>query len=228
MKISIIIPVFNEKEFIVEILEKVEQVNFLGLEKEIVVVDDCSTDGTRHILEGLQQQYKVFFHDKNQGKGAALKTGFKNSTGDIFAIQDADLEYDPNDLKKLVEAVLSGETEVVYGSRMIAKNPIGHYAFYLGNKVISFLTRLLYGVTLTDVETCYKVFKKEVLEHLSLQENDFGFEVEFTAKVLKNNIKIKELPISYNPRKFSQGKKISWRDGLKAIWLLFKFRFTNA
>ena len=227
MKVSVIIPVFNEKDFIVTILDKLEQVSFFPAVKEVVIVDDCSTDGTKTILENFQDKYKIIFHHKNQGKGAALKTGFKNATGDIIAIQDADLEYNPQDLKKLVVVILAEEAQVVYGSRMTAKNPVGHYAYYLGNKLISLLTRILYGSKLTDVETCYKVFKKEILDNLNLEEDDFGFEVEFTAKVLKSGLTIKELPISYNPRKFSQGKKISWQDGIKAIGLLFKYRFSN-
>lgn len=224
MKVSIVIPVYNEKEFVLKILEKIKQVDFNGLGKEIILVDDFSTDGTREILAELGPDYKVIYHDKNKGKGGALQTGFKSVTGDIVAIQDADLEYDPQDLVKLVELITTKQAQVVYGSRMSGKNPIGHIAYYAGNQLISWVTRVLYGVKLADVETCYKVFRKEVLEKLSLTQNDFGFEIEFTVQVLKNKFAIKELPISYAPRKFAEGKKINWVDGVKAIWLLFIYK----
>jgi len=224
MKISIIVPVFNEKEFILKILEKVSQVDFPGLDKEIIIVDDGSTDGTRELLKQVQDKYKIIFHEKNLGKGAALRTGFQAATGEIIAIQDADLEYQPTELPKLTEPILTGKTQVVYGSRMIGNNPIGHRRYYLGNVVISWLASILFGKKLSDVETCYKVFNRKLLEKFDLEQNDFGFEVELTAKLLKNKISIIELPISYTPRKFMQGKKINWADGVKAIWLLFKYR----
>ena len=224
MKVSIVIPAYNEKNFILKILEKVDQVNFSGLEKEVLIIDDYSTDGTREILKTVTSA-KVIFHSKNLGKGAALATGFSHCSGDIIAIQDADLEYNPHDLVKLVAIVASGQVPIAYGSRMIGNNPTGHYAYYAGNLVISWLARLLYGVKLTDIETCYKVFKKEVLSAMTLSEPGFGFEIQFTVNALKNHFTIKELPITYSPRKFNEGKKISWRDGLAAIWLLLKYRF---
>ncbi len=226
IKLSIVVPVYNEKNYIINILKKVRELNIENVEKEIIVVDDKSTDGTADILKSLNNDdYKIIFSQKNEGKGSALRKGFLQATGDIIAIQDADLEYDPKDLKKLVEEILSGREKVVYGSRMTGNNPIGHISYYIGNKLISFLANFLYQNKISDVETCYKVFKAEIIKNLKLQQNDFAFEVEVTAKILKQGIKIKELPISYNPRKFSEGKKIKWIDGVKAILLLIKYRF---
>ncbi|MFA6382761.1 MAG: glycosyltransferase family 2 protein [Candidatus Buchananbacteria bacterium] len=222
-KISIVIPVYNEKDYILKTLERVEKLSFSGLEKEIIVVDDGSTDGTTEILKSLESKYKIIYQN-NGGKGAALRAGFTTSTGEIIAIQDADLEYDPAEIVRLIKPIIDGKSEVVYGSRMLGHNPIGHRRYYLGNELISWLTNVLYRSHLTDVETGHKVFKKSILENLNLQENDFGFEVEFTAKILKNQIPILELPISYAPRKFDEGKKINWQDGLKALWLLVKYR----
>ena len=224
MKVSVVMPVYNEKEFILPALDRLAAINFPGLDKEVIVVDDGSTDGTKELLLKRQTE-KVFFHQKNLGKGAALMTGFAQCSGDIIAIQDADLEYDPNDLVKLVELVASGQAPVAYGSRMMGKNPVGHYAYYLGNKLISLVTRILYGAALTDVETGYKVFRKDVLDSVALSEPRFGFEIQFTVNVLKSHLVIKELPIKYAPRQFSQGKKIGWRDGVEALWLLIKYRF---
>jgi len=230
-KISIIIPVYNEKKYILNILQKVKDSSYLNFEKEIVVVDDGSSDGTTELLKNLsnysQGDYKVVFHKKNLGKGAALKTGFKNSSGDIIAIQDADLEYNPEDIAQLLLPIANGSVLVVYGSRMTGNNPIGHYSYYFGNILISKITNLLYRSKLTDVETCYKVFNRQVLSDINLIQNDFAFEVEFTAKLLKNKVKIIEVPISYSPRKFNEGKKINWTDGVKAIWFLIKYRFKN-
>jgi len=225
MKLSIIIPVYNEKKYILEVLKRVEELTLDNLKKEIVIVDDGSTDGTKELLKPLAHKYKIIFHEQNQGKGAALKTGFKNSQGDIIAIQDADLEYHPSDLAKLVQPIVTGQTLVVFGSRMLGNNPIGHWRYYFGNRAISWLTNFLYKAKLTDVETCYKVFHRQVLDNIKIEHNCFGEEVEFTTKLLKNKISILELPISYSPRKFDEGKKISWRDGVKALWLLIKYRF---
>lgn len=222
--ISIVIPVYNEKKYILEILKRVEAVE-INLEKEIIIVDDGSNDGTSEILAQLKDRYKILFHEKNLGKGAALKTGFTQASGEIIAIQDADLEYDPRELAKLVEPILQDQTQVVYGSRIKGKNKIGHLRYYLGNILISAWANVLYGQRLSDVETCYKVFKKEVLDKIEIESLDFGFEAEFTAKVLKNKFSIIELPISYQPRSFKEGKKICWRDGIKALWLLIKYRF---
>lgn len=227
MKVSLVIPVYNEKPLILKVLAKVDQVVFPSLEKEVVIVDDCSTDGTREILQGLKYsgKYQIIFHDINQGKGAAVLTGLQQCTGDIIAIQDADLEYDPHDLVKLVGLIVSGQTFIAYGSRMMGDNPKGHWAYYLGNQMISWVAQLLYGTKITDVETCYKVFHKKVLHSIDLSEKDFGFEIQFTVNALKNKFLIQELPIQYYPRQRDEGKKICWHDGVKAIWLLFKYRF---
>ncbi len=224
-KVSIVVPVYNEKKYILKILEKLDQLSLPNIEKEIVVVDDGSTDGTREILKSTGTKYKIIFQSKNLGKAEALKTGFKNCSGEIIVTQDADLEYNPADIAKLIQPVIRGEFAVVYGSRMIARNPIGHIFYYWGNRLISTFTRFFYQHRITDVETGYKVFKKDILQKIHLVESGFGFEAEFTAKVLRSKIKILELPISYSPRKFSEGKKISWRDGIKALWLLIKYRF---
>ncbi|NUM25917.1 MAG: glycosyltransferase family 2 protein [Candidatus Buchananbacteria bacterium] len=224
--LSIVIPVYNEKKYIAEILNKVDRLEITGLDKEVVIVDDGSTDGTIDLLKMINRpNWRVIFSEHNQGKGAALRQGFKHTTGDIVAIQDADLEYSPPDLEPLVQAIVRGQAKVAYGSRMISKNPVGHLSYYLGNKLISWLAQVLYRAQITDVETCYKVFSGPLLRQLSLRQNDFGFEVEVTAKVLRQGIKILELPISYRPRQFNEGKKISWIDGCKALWLLIVYRF---
>ena len=225
-KLSIVIPVYNEQEYIAEILKRVGELAVPGVSKEIIVVDDGSTDTTADILKNLNpQHYRVVFHPTNQGKGAALRTGFAQATGDVIAIQDADLEYNPEDLPQLVIPVLAGAAKVVYGSRLSRPNPIGYRAYYLGSKLISMVTSLLYHTELTDVETGYKVFDASVLKPLKLEQNDFAFEVEVTAKLLRQGVKIIERPISYAPRQFYQGKKINWTDGVKALWLLVKYRF---
>lgn len=223
--VSIVIPVYNERLYIDQVLKRTMTVLFPGCDKEIIVVDDCSTDGTDQVLAPWSSRCIIIRHQRNRGKGAALRTGFEHCSGDIIAIQDADWEYQPKDLVPLVAAVNSGQTLVAYGSRLIAQNPVGHFFYYWGNKVISLLTTVLYGVWLTDVETGHKVFKRSALAGLALEQNDFGFEIEVTAKLLRRGIHIVELPTSYAPRKFSQGKKINWRDGVKAIWLLIKYRF---
>ena len=224
-KITILIPVFNELNTLCKILEKVESIDFYGLEKEIILIDDYSTDGTRELYKDLN--YKVLYHDKNMGKGAALRTGFKEATGDIVTIQDADLEYNPNDLLPLVKAVLDNEADVVYGSRFlnIDKSKNFMLTHYLGNKMLTVITNILYGAKLTDMETCYKVFKAEYVKNLDIKSNRFDFEPEITAKILKRGAKLKEIPITYEARSFDEGKKISWKDGFAAIFALVKFRF---
>lgn len=223
-KISILIPVYNEKDSLVEILKRVEAVDF-GLDKEIIIVDDNSTDGTKELYKNLK--YKVIRHQRNLGKGAALRTGLRDATGDVIIIQDADLEYNPEDYKALVEMIIKDVADVVYGSRLADNRNHENFLFlsFLANVTLSWLTRLLYGTCITDMETCYKAFRASVIKDISIKSNRFDFEPEITAKILKKDIRFIELPISYNARKTSEGKKITWRDGLQAIFTLFKYRF---
>ena len=226
-KISILIPVYNEAGTLETILEEVENADFCGLEKEIILIDDYSTDGTRDIYQKLP--YKIFYHDYNQGKGAALRTGFKNATGDIIVIQDADLEYDPSDYSPLIKLILDGHADVCYGTRLAGGKPSRSFMFthLLGNKFLSLLTNILYGSTLTDMETCYKAFKADFIKDIEIKSNRFDFEPEITAKVLKRGARLYELPVSYYGREFSEGKKITWKDGFHAIIALIKYRFTD-
>ena len=226
-KVSIVIPIYNEKRTILKILEKVEKSNTLGLEKEIILVDDGSTDGTREILKNLESKYQIIYHQQNSGKGAAVRTGFKKTTGDIVLIQDADLELNPENYPQIIRPILEGQTEVVYSSRYQEYNPHHYRHYYLGGKLISFLTNLFYGSKLTDVYCGYKVFKADVLKSLELENNGFGIEQELTIKTLKKGYKIKEVPITYYPRTRQEGKKIRWWDGLKAIWLIIKYKFIS-
>ena len=223
-KISIVIPVYNEKELLLKILEKIEAVDF-GLEKEIILIDDCSTDGTKELYENLP--YKILYHSKNMGKGAALRTGFKEVTGDVIIIQDADLEYNPEDYKSLVELVINNSADVVYGSRLANKNNTSNFLFlsFLANFVLTQLTRFLFDTNLTDMETCYKVFRADIIKNIEIKSNRFDFEPEVTAKILKQRVRFKELPISYNVRNNREGKKITWKDGVQAILTLIKYRF---
>ncbi len=228
-KVSIIIPVFNEKNTIKALLEKVQNANFSGLEKEIIMVDDFSNDGTTEILRELSKNYKVFFHEKNQGKGAAIRTAIKEATGDFVVIQDADLEYLPDDYDKLLPLLINDEADVVYGSRF--KNQENSKNFILKNKIankfLTLLTNILYGAEITDMETCYKAFKRELIQSITIKSNRFDFEPEITAKIMKRKARLKEVPISYFGRGHDEGKKINWKDGIHAILTLIKFRFTD-
>jgi len=232
-KISIVIPVYNEKNNIKKILNRVKEAEVFGLKKEIIIVDDFSNDGTREILKKLKDPYiKIFFHEVNKGKGSALRTGFSKATGDIIVIQDADLEYDPNDYIILLKPILSGKTKVVYGSRFMQKSIIGKERWaipthYIGNKLLSFATSILYFRWISDMETCYKMFTREVLKSLKLRATRFDFEPEITSKILKKGYKIVEVPINFNPRSFEEGKKITWKDGIKALWCLLKYRIVD-
>ncbi len=225
-KISILIPVYNEKESLPEILKQVENVDF-ELEKEIILIDDYSTDGTRDLYASLP--YKVLYHNRNMGKGAALRTGFHAATGDIIIIQDADLEYNPIDYKPLVRMIVTDAADVVYGSRLADTRNNGKFLLlsYLANITLTYLTRLLYGTYLTDMETCYKAFRADFIKDITIKSNRFDFEPEITAKILKKNARFMEVPISYNARKTQEGKKITWKDGVQAIWTLFKYRFSD-
>ena len=228
-KVSIIIPVFNEKDTLEQLVEKVEQANFAGLEKEIILVDDKSTDGTFEILQRMQEKYKVLFHEKNQGKGAAIRTAVKEATGDFVVIQDADLEYLPDDYDKLLPLLINNEADVVYGSRF--KNEENSKNFILKNKLanmfLTMLTNILYGAKITDMETCYKAFKREFIQSITIKSNRFDFEPEITAKIMKKKAKLVEVPISYIGRGHEEGKKINWKDGVHAILTLIKYRFKD-
>ncbi len=225
MKVSVVIPVYNEVGTIEEIISRIHAV---PLEKEIVIVDDGSTDGTREQLKKINQDkenMKILYHNRNQGKGAALRTGFEAVTGDIIIVQDADLEYSPREYPVLLEPILDGRADVVYGSRFLGgPHRVSFFWHYVGNKLLTFLSNLLNNLSLTDVWTCYKVFKKQVLKDITLRSNRFGFEPEFTAKVAKKKFRIYEVPVSYSGRDYSEGKKITWKDGIKAIFTMFRFR----
>ncbi len=228
-KVTIIIPVYNEKNTLKQLLEKVENASFAGLEKEIILVDDCSTDGTTDILKEISQKYKVLFHEKNQGKGAAIRTAVKSADGNYVVIQDADLEYSPEDYDKLLPLLINNEADVVYGSRFKNKENLKHFILKnkIANKFLTALTNILYGAEITDMETCYKAFKREFIQNIDIKSNRFDFEPEITAKVLKQKARLKEVEISYNGRGHDEGKKINWKDGIHAILTIIKFRFTD-
>jgi len=226
-KLSIVIPVYNEKNTIKEILARVEAAPVGNLEKEIILVDDYSNDGTRDILKNLASKYKVIFHDKNYGKGAALRNGFLKVTGDIIIIQDADLEYDPVDYPILIKPILDGRADVVYGSRLMTNQAhrVLYFWHYLANSFLTLLSNAMANLNLSDMETCYKVFSKEVLDKIlpRLESNRFGIEPELTARFAKNRFRIYEVGISYSGRTYNEGKKINWKDGLAAFWHIIKF-----
>lgn len=228
-KVSIIIPVYNEKDTLKLLLEKVENADFCGLEKEIIITDDASTDGTTDIIKEFEGKYKVLFHQKNQGKGAAIRTSLKEATGDFVVIQDADLEYSPEDYNKLLPLLINNEADVVYGSRFINTENSENFIFKnkLANKFLTLLTNVLYGCAISDMETCYKAFKKEIIQSIEIKSDRFDFEPEITAKLMKKKAKIKEVAISYNGRAHSEGKKINWKDGLHAIFTLIKYKFKD-
>jgi glycosyltransferase involved in cell wall biosynthesis len=225
MKLSIIIPAYNEEKTILKILGRIDKVK-LPWEKEVIIVDDASTDKTREILKNIKDK-KVVYHNKNMGKGHAIRTALEHSHGDIIIIQDADLEYYPKDYRKLIKPIIEGKAEVVYGSRLLGKSKpkISYMSFYLGGIFLSKLANLLYRTTITDESTCYKVFKKEAIKNLDLKCERFEFCPEVTAKLSRKGVKILEVPISYTPRKKEEGKKIRGIDGLVAIWTLVKYRF---
>lgn len=228
MKLSIIVPVFNEEKTVGEIIKKISLAS-LSIEKEIIIVNDGSIDNTEKIIKKLESQYKFILlkHDKNQGKGAAIISGLARATGEFVIMQDADLEYNPEDYQKLLDPLIAGKTQVVYGSRNLKKNKRANTTFYLGGKLVTFVANLLYGLNITDEPTCYKVFKRDILNSLHLRSRGFEFCPEVTAKISKRGIKIIEIPISYNPRSKLDGKKIKWEDGLKAVWTLIKYKFKN-
>jgi len=228
MKLSIIVPVFNEEATLEEIVQRVRET---PLEKEIIAVDDGSSDNSTRILEKMEQDFapdfKYIKHEKNRGKGAAIRTGLDLANGDLVLIQDADLEYDPKEYSQLIQPFLDdSQIEVVYGSRiLLSDNARSSFVFYWGGRLLSGITNVLYGSQITDEPTCYKVFKTELLKSLDLCSDGFEFCPEVTAKILRRKIPIYEVPISYRPRSLEEGKKIQWKDGLIAIWVLIKYRF---
>lgn len=228
-KVSIIIPIYNEKDTLTAIIEKVEQAEFAGLEKEIILIDDASNDGTTEIIKSLDKPYKKLYHTKNQGKGAAIRTGIKEVGGDFVVIQDADLEYLPDDYNKLLPFLINEQADVVYGSRFKNKDNLKNFMLKnkLANRFLTFLTNILYQASITDMETCYKAFKRELIQSITIKSNRFDFEPEITAKILKKKAKLVEVPINYNARGHQEGKKINWKDGINAILTLIKFRFID-
>ncbi|MBC8335892.1 MAG: glycosyltransferase family 2 protein [Anaerolineales bacterium] len=227
MNLSVIIPVYNEVQNIREILKRVQATD---LPWEIVIVDDGSSDGTRDILKELdgKDSIRVILHEKNQGKGAAVRTGFASAKGDVFLIQDADLEYDPRDYPAILRPIEEGIADVVYGSRFLGGARRSTMFWHMiANKLLTLATNILYNNILTDMETGYKVFRREVLDGITIHSNSFNFEPEFTAKILKKKVRIFEVPITFNPRDYSDGKKIKLYDAFEAIWALLKYRFVN-
>jgi len=227
MKLSIVMPVYNEKDTLEEIIRRVQDTPYA---KEIIAVDDASVDGSRDILARLSQQHdnlRVFYHDKNQGKGAALRTGFAQVTGEVVIIQDADLEYDPVDYPALLDPIQKGLADVVYGSRLIGAQPhrVLYFWHYMGNRCVTFLSNMFTNLNLSDMEVGFKVFKAEVLKDIKIKSNRFGVEPELTAKVAKQKCRVYEVPISYHGRDYAHGKKITWRDGIAAIFHILRFRF---
>ena len=226
-KLSVIVPVFDERTTVVEVIRRARTVE-LPLDREIVVVDDGSTDGTRDVLPLLEDStVRVFLHPENRGKGAAVRTGLAHATGDLVLIQDADLEYDPDDWPRLLAPVLKGKARVVYGSRFTGERRNMLFWHWVGNRVLTLVTNVLYDTTLSDMETCYKLFDRRVLDGITLRSDRFGFEPEVTAKVLRSGERIYEVPISYTGREIHEGKKITWRDGFEALWMLLRCRLTR-
>lgn len=225
--LSVIIPVYNEGQTVNELLSRVFSVKVAGWKKEVIVVDDCSTDGTKDILRRWMKRCRICFQVQNLGKGAAIKKGLQYASGDIVIIQDADLEYNPSDYSELLKPFNDPRVTVVYGSRFLGPHLSTMYFYALGNKFVTWITNILYNTNITDMETGYKVFRRDILKTISLNAQRFDFEPEFTAKILRAGHQIYEVPISYFGRKFSEGKKLTWRDGVWALWTLIKYRIVN-
>jgi glycosyltransferase involved in cell wall biosynthesis len=224
--LSVVMPAFNEKETIEEIVRRVHGV---PLRTQLVVVDDCSTDGTREILTRLQRElgFTLLLQPRNMGKGAALRRGFEAVHGDLVVVQDADLEYSPEEFPQLIELICQGRADVVYGSRFLGRHRVFLFTHYAGNRLLTLLTNVLYNTMLTDMETCYKVMRTDVLRSMTLKSDGFGIEPELTAKIFKRGYRVYEVPITYDGRGYDEGKKIGWRDGLVALWVLLRYRFSE-
>ena len=222
--ISVVMPVYNERATVEEIITRVLAV---PLRIQLIVVDDRSTDGTRDVLNDLQQRFgfELLLQERNQGKGAALRRGFERVSGDIVLVQDADLEYSPDDFPLLIELICDGRADVVYGSRFLGRHRVFLFTHYLGNRVLTLVANVLYNTMLTDMETCYKVMRASVLRSFTLHSDGFGIEPEITAKIFKRKYRVYEVPITYDGRGYDEGKKITWRDGVVALWVLLKYRF---
>lgn len=221
--LSVVMPVYNERETVEEIIRRVLAVQ---VRTQLIVVDDGSNDGTREILAGLQRElgFELVLQPRNQGKGAALRRGFQEIRGELVVIQDADLEYSPEEYPQLIELICKGRADVVYGSRFLGRHRVFMFSHYLGNRVVTLLTNILYNTMLTDMETCYKVMRTEIVRGMTLQSNGFGIEPEMTAKIFKGRHRVYEIPITYDGRGYDEGKKITWRDGIVALWVLLKYR----
>ena len=227
MKLSVVIPVYNEKKTLNELILRVEAVS---IDKEVIIIDDASTDGTRDLLKKYEKKegFEVIYRPKNKGKGAALRAGFEIVKGEVIIIQDADLEYNPKDFHVLLEPIFDKRADVVYGSRFLGgSHRVLFFWHYIANKFLTTLSNMFTNINLTDMETGYKAFRREVIESISLKSNRFGFEPEFTMKVAQRKFVIYEVPISYDGRDYSEGKKINWRDGVAALWFILRFRFFN-
>jgi glycosyltransferase involved in cell wall biosynthesis len=224
MRLTVVIPVYNEVNTLLSLIDRVQGV---ALDKEIILVDDCSTDGTRQLLQAttFPANVRVLYHERNQGKGAALRTGFASVTGDVVIIQDADLEYDPQEYPKLLQPIADGRADVVFGSRFAGgeTHRVLYFWHSIGNKFLTLCSNAFTNLNLTDMETCYKVFRREVLEHITVEEDRFGFEPEITAKIARLRVRIYEVGISYAGRTYEEGKKIGWKDGVRALWCIIKY-----